>query len=524
MFSIGCIELVDFRSYVGQHRFEFPKAPGLYFLTGHNKLNPRLGRNDCGKSTLLDAIFWCLYGRTSRGLKAGDVISWGKKSCSVTVWLEVGELKLGVWRSQAPNQLAVNDHITSQEELEKLLRLGPEAFSYAVMLPQFGDAFFDLAPAAKLTLFSDIMQLDYWLEKSQLASEQAAALLREKGEHELTLANLRGQRESSKTSILNLTARQVTFDQDVAATQSRIMGGLQRLLDEAERREAASEETTKLVKQAEVRLKKHGSQHLCPTCKQPVPDATLKVLHQNHADFERELRRLNQEQALCRQQIMAAQTSLATEANRLNPYAGLIASEQEALATIKQCINESKAAIDAINERHTATSFWVAGFKRIRLMIIEATLRQLELEVNNSLASLGLTDWSVQFDVERENKSGGVTKGFIALIRAPGAPGPTRWEAWGGGATQRLRLAGDFGLANLIMERAGLSNTIEFFDEPSSHMGQEGLLDVAETLHQRAVSSGKRILLVDHHTIDFGEFAGVITVLKDHKGSHVAMA
>src|SRR6185369_16591003 len=98
------------------------------------------------------------------------------------------------------------------------------------------------------------------------------------------------------------------------------------------------------------------------------------------------------------------------------------------------------------------------------------------------------------------------------------------WEAWGGGATQRLRLAGDFGLANLIMERAGLSNTIEFFDEPSSHMGQEGLLDVAETLHQRAVSSGKRILLVDHHTIDFGEFAGVITVLKDHKGSHVAMA
>jgi hypothetical protein len=40
------------------------------------------------------------------------------------------------------------------------IREAAEAFTYAVMAPQFGDAFFDLTPAAKLTLFSQIMQLE----------------------------------------------------------------------------------------------------------------------------------------------------------------------------------------------------------------------------------------------------------------------------------------------------------------------------------------------------------------------------
>jgi DNA repair exonuclease SbcCD ATPase subunit len=151
--------------------------------------------------------------------------------------------------------------------------------------------------------------------------------------------------------------------------------------------------------------------------------------------------------------------------------------------------------------------------------VVEEALQQLEIEVNNNLASLGLTDWLVKFDVERENKSGGLTKGFVVFVHPSGHEHPMRFEAYSGGETQRLRLAGDLGLANLIMERAGLVSTIEFLDEPSEHLSQGGLLDLCETLYQRAIDNNKRIWLVDHHALEFGDFAGQLTAIMTDKGS-----
>jgi energy-coupling factor transporter ATP-binding protein EcfA2 len=133
---------------------------------------------------------------------------------------------------------------------------------------------------------------------------------------------------------------------------------------------------------------------------------------------------------------------------------------------------------------------------------------------------LGLTDWRVEFDIERENKSGGVTKGFSVLLYPPKRDKPIRFESYSGGETQRLRLAGDLGLANLIMERAGLTSMIEVYDEPASFLSAEGLLDVAETLHQRALTHGKRIFLIDHSTMDFGD-AERLLVVKDERGSRL---
>ena len=175
--------------------------------------------------------------------------------------------------------------------------------------------------------------------------------------------------------------------------------------------------------------------------------------------------------------------------------------------------------LNDLNAQHAAAIYWVAGFKRVRLFIIEETLKALEMEVNSSLTSLGLVDWQIEFDVERENKSGGVTKGFVVFVRSPDHPEPVRFESWSGGETQRLQLAGDLGLANLIMQQAGLVSTIEMLDEPSEHLSTEGVMDLVETLAQRAIHDDKRILLVDHRTIDFSGFTDTINIIKTEDGS-----
>ena len=284
-------------------------------------------------------------------------------------------------------------------------------------------------------------------------------------------------------------------------------------------------DTTKLGLEAyEGRISKLAEERTAIAKASSARHEELAAVTQNKVDFATRVTVLQgkiEYNVLEQEQLEA---SIKQEQKRENPYTKLLADKLTALADLKAKRTECRSTIASLSEDHAAVSYWVQGFKRVRLFLVEETLRQLELEVNNNLASLGLLDWSIEFDVERENQSGGITKGFVMFVRCPEWKEPVQFEEWSGGETQRLRLAGDLGLSNLIMERAGLAGMIEFFDEPSKHMSPQGLLDLAETLHQRALATGKRIWLVDHHLIDFGDFAGVLTVIKDDKGSRIEYA
>lgn len=506
-FSIESVELVNFRSYRGEHTFAFPTAPGLYALTGLNLDNTRLGRNGAGKSTLLDAIVWCLYGRTSRGLKASDVVTWGEKSCHVVMRLNVAGTVLGVARTQNPNSLAVNGKTVTEVDIG----LTHEAFLHSVIMPQFGESFFDLSPAAKLTLFSEIMELDYWLDKSKAADTKAKAILADKLKAENSLARTIGQIDTVNDDLETYKQREAEFDAD----QAQIIKGYEKETKGVKDVETEIRKVRAVIRKAEERLADLAKQELCEACGQAVPNKDVQAIKRNKADFEAELQR-HQRQF---DRIHLFKEKIEEEKGRKSPYAKLISNKEDALVKQFEQIDMLKLRITKIEEEHVAVNFWVTGFKRVRLFIIEETLRQLEVEVNNCLGSLGLLNWRIEFDVERENKSGSVTKGFVVMIYPPGHSEPVRYESWSGGETQRLRLAGNIGLSNLIMERAGLVSQIEFFDEFSTHMGEEGILDTLQTLHDRAHNLKKAVWVIDHHSMDFGGFSGVLCVTKDGKGS-----
>lgn len=522
MFDIHWLELDNFKSFKGRHRVDLPTAPGLYHITGFNEVEPRLGANGVGKSTLLDAIYWALYGKSLRGLRAGDVVSRGERGCAVTVSLTIGSQRLEIRRTQAPNALTLNGTPISPEALQKQLRLGPEAFTYSVILPQFGQAFFDLLPSAKLTLFSQIMELDYWLGKSAVASELVAEIDKAIALCSVESGRCEGVLQTIDGDIEGLAKRHEGFAQEQAASLKLMKAHLDEI------RQCKSADAIAFSKKALLniankieRAEKLSKQ--CPTCGQPVRNKDLDELLVNKAEFERQLTRQERDGAVLASREASLLASLTKEQKRQSPYADQIKSKQEKKKAAQRRLKQLQSEVDQLQSDHASADYWVGGFKRIRLLLVEQTLRQLELEVNNNVASLGLTDWQIKFDVERENKTGGVTKGFTVLIFAPGQTEPTRFEAWSGGETQRLRLAGDLGLANLIMERAGLTNTIEMYDEPSAHLSQEGLLDLAETLHQRALSAGKRIFLVDHNALDFGAFSGRFFITKRARGSELVL-
>lgn len=607
-FKIFAVELKDFKCFYGEHIFELPEHGGLFYLTGRNLYNKRLGANAVGKTSLIDAIEWCVYGKTSRGLRAGDVVAWGKKSCSVAVSLLVGDDEIEISRFQNPNKIKINGRDSSQEEVTKHIRLTQEAFNCSVILPQFGSSFFDLSPTQKLSLFSQVMHLDYWMDKSDRAKEEAGVILTKITTLDINLSKLEGKLESNREDIKSLKDKDAKFQELKKAKRKKLIAEREKYIGAAKPFEKkikkfnkeiveideAIIETDDLIKgmeeqiskvnhsinecentkswlrrdivklQAEIKDLETLENDVCPTCRQVVDEkhvgkhvkkltgkideymrdiktldkhlakdrkshGEFKGILQSFLDIKRdaksqketllsEIRRLERKINDIELDIKYYDKELSNLDNEENPYTGMLKERKEAIRDLKVAIADLQDELDATKEKHEAISYWINGFKRIRLFVVEEALTALEIEINNLLVTLGMTDWKITLDIERENKSGGVTKGFSVFIHSPRHNEPVRWESWSGGETQRLRLAGDLGLANLIMEQAGFDNKVEIIDEPSEHMSPEGIEDMIETLYQRAMTTGKQIWLVDHSTMDFGGFAGVLVSVMDQNG------
>lgn len=609
MFKIFAVEIEDFKCFRGSHIFEFPDEPGLYYLTGKNEYNTRLGANGTGKTSLIDAVSWCLYGKTSRGLRASDVVTWGKKKCSVSVSVMVGGREVSITRTQGPNTLTVDGQGATQEEVEQLLRLKQDAFMASVILPQFGESFFDLGPTQKLGMFSQIMGLDYWLDKSDQAKEKAGVTYQAIMQLDGQLSKLDGRLEATRADSKDLKKKIKTFDKEMArvrkdliAERKKLEGRysaakakLKKLGKTSTKDDKALEEVTAAIHEcgnefskanddlarvvAEIRYADRTVKDIdgelkdlralkgdiCPTCKQKVGAGhvdshhdklskklvkvikevnTLKAeeakLHEKLNELRKDINDLRVLRDELKSKVDDRAEELRSAKNKVerveadlqhcerdikklegkdNPYNDLLKNRRNAIKEMKAERADLIEELERLKEKHEAISYWVGGFKRVRLFVIEDALTALEVEVNNLLITLGLIDWKITFDVERENKSGGVTKGFSVFIHSPKHSEPVKWEAFSGGETQRLRLAGDLGLANLIMEQAGLTNYIEILDEPSEHMSPEGIEDMIETLHQRAHDTGRQIWLVDHSTMDFGGFSGTLTTVMDENGA-----
>jgi len=76
MIEVIKLKLFNFKSFFGEHVLEFPDGVGLNYIYGVNNVDDGLYANAAGKTTLFDALTWVLYGKSSRGLKGKDVISW----------------------------------------------------------------------------------------------------------------------------------------------------------------------------------------------------------------------------------------------------------------------------------------------------------------------------------------------------------------------------------------------------------------------------------------------------------------
>lgn len=327
----------------------------------------------------------------------------------------------------------------------------------------------------------------------------------------------------------------------------------------------ARREADRLARQIEG-LESLGS--TCPTCHGPVDDdivqRVVSELRETIAAHESTCGRAGADATRLADTIRAANTRIdereaglstrrttlrressdvAVLESNIAGYRRSIESECERLAEVEAQTDpteESRARHDArirsgagvlskvegeigraqVEESHA--EFWRTGFRDLRLWVCEQAMQEFEAVMYSAMEQLGLRGWDVAVDIEGETKGGSISRGFTVKIRSPDSGDAwVPWEAWCGGETGRLALAGEMAFGEVACSRAGIDLGFEIWDEPTKHLSAGGVRDLLACLGDRARRLDRQVFLVDHTAMESGVFAGSFRVVLDEQGSRI---
>lgn len=222
------------------------------------------------------------------------------------------------------------------------------------------------------------------------------------------------------------------------------------------------------------------------------------------------------------QKVLQLQSIKNEKSEILNPFSDQLSSLRSQKSKLSKKKQELDKKYKILNRKIIRTRHWIKGFRDIRLQIVKEVLQELELTTNIMLNEVGLDEWEVKYAIEQETKSGTVQRKLNVMILSPENDKLVKWECWGGGVSQRLRLVGALSFSETLLNHAGIQSSFLVADEPSRHMNKEGIEDMVELLSNRAKELNKQIFLTDHTVLESGKFKSTITIIKTKEGSYVS--
>jgi DNA repair exonuclease SbcCD ATPase subunit len=176
------IEIVNFLS-IGSVPFIFNFQKGLHAIVG--KVVGQSTSNGVGKSTICEALVWCIYGKMLRGLNNDQIInSINESECNVKLWFSVDGVDYTIERGLKPTFVklvnvdnpAAEDRSSKsqdQEQINKLLPIAFNTFKNIVAINiNYSKPFFSLPIGEKRSLFEDINNLGIYGKMLEVARHE----------------------------------------------------------------------------------------------------------------------------------------------------------------------------------------------------------------------------------------------------------------------------------------------------------------------------------------------------------------
>lgn len=183
MITLLSLKIQGFASFKDEQTFFFPNKQGLYFIAGENKVQS-IGANGAGKSSLFEALCFCLFGQTSSKLKQGDVKNKEYEGkCKVTLDFLDNNITKTLIREANPTKIYFIENDKKLEktqlEVEEYLGYSITEYLYSTFIGQFSPKFFDITPLDRVEVLTKILNLGEFDEATEKAKELAKSIKEE---------------------------------------------------------------------------------------------------------------------------------------------------------------------------------------------------------------------------------------------------------------------------------------------------------------------------------------------------------
>jgi DNA repair exonuclease SbcCD ATPase subunit len=346
-----------------------------------------IGKNGEGKSTILDALCFALFGKPFRNINKGQLInSINGKNCLVTIDFEINGKEYQVVRGIKPNifEIKVNGIVLNQEAAsrdyqkvleQQILRLNYKTFTQVVILGSASFVpFMQLTSYQRREVIEDILDIRIFSVMNQLlkekASETKSEIERTTQEIDVAKAKVEGQNLLIKTitaaksdAIESLLSKIQNNNEQILTSESAVATTFAEITALQSQTESKSKIDSDLKKATGIKIKlssqieqfEHQTQFfnensICPSCTQGIP----------HTHKETIINELN--------------TKVETESKRLSELEGIFNKLNTDLANINELLKE-------ITDKNITVSTYNANISMLNKM--NKTLQQ-EIEDNKA--------------------------------------------------------------------------------------------------------------------------------------------
>jgi DNA repair exonuclease SbcCD ATPase subunit len=401
-----------------------------------------VGENGSGKSTILDALCFSLFGKPFRSINKPQLLnSINQKDCVVEVVFDNGNKNYKIVRGIKPNifEIYCNGELINQDAaardyqdfLEKfILKLNYKSFTQIVILGSASfTPFMQLSAADRRAIIEDLLDIQIFSTMNGLIKERLSNtkdLIANK-KHEIDLVEQKYDMQKKHISELkqNNEDKVKEYDAEIQhhnSTISTLLSNVAALTEETEKlqlvvaskidTETKVKKITKLESQIESNLSKFQkdisffqSHNDCPTCRQAIANEFK----------EEELDNLSAKVSECKHGLTELEKKLLEEQSKLNAInetQKLINRKQVEIATANTTITETnkmiarlRKLIDELKDSKATSDLEEQRLKELKdsLYVLQSNLKDLiEEKTYYEVASTLLKDTGIKTKIVKQ--------------------------------------------------------------------------------------------------------------------------
>ena len=291
-----------------------------------------IGKNGEGKSTILDALCFSLFGKPFRNINKGQLInSINGKGCLVEIEFDISGKEYKIIRGIKPHVFEIwcNGELMNQDAAvrdyqkvleQQILKLNYKTFTQVVILGSASFVpFMQLPSSQRREVIEDILDIRIFSTMNQLLKEKAQGTKNEIQRIEAEILNAKAKVESQQTliktisdakteSLRGIQAKIDANNAQISTTSGEIgnliseinnlkssISGKEKLLEDIETAKTVRTKLNQKVETCGHTAEFFTENDICPQCSQDIPeDHKSKIIHDLHAKMQDSNSKINE--------------------------------------------------------------------------------------------------------------------------------------------------------------------------------------------------------------------------------------